>query len=188
LRDACEALNFLGVSIGVVTERQLAEGGIPTGTRLVIVPNARYVQDQTVVALKAARAQGAVVGIIGEQSLTAVPTGGRREDAQVPGAERMGVATPQDYHRQFDAWLKAAGVQQELLALDGNGRPAWGIEVRTARVGDRPFAYAVNLTRQPVKVSLRWRQPGARWRDFRTDTALADELALGPRQLVFGAY
>ena len=77
---------------------------------------------------------------------------------------------------------------RELLALDGNGHPAWGIEVRTARAGGRSFAYAVNLTRQPVKVILRWRQPGARWRDWRTDTALANELTLAPRQLVFGAY
>jgi len=55
------------------------------------------------------------VAIIGDESLTAVPTGGRREDAQVPGAVRVPLATPQDYHAQFDAWLKAAGIDPSIV-------------------------------------------------------------------------
>ncbi|MGA2662061.1 MAG: hypothetical protein ABSH34_31670 [Verrucomicrobiota bacterium] len=74
LRDAYAARNFLGASVGLVTERQLAEQGVPTGTRLVIVPKAQFVQEQTVAALKAARAGGLAVGIIGEWSLTAALT------------------------------------------------------------------------------------------------------------------
>ncbi len=188
LRDAYEALDFLGISVGVVTERQLAAGGAPAGVRLVIVPNARYVQDATVPALKAARARGVAVGIIGEQNLTAVPTGGGREAAQIPGAERIGLSSSQNYQRQFEAWFKVAGIERDLLALDESGQPAWGIEVRTTREGDRRLAYAVNLMRQPVKVTLRWRVPDARWRDWRTDSVLANELVLAPRQLVFGSY
>ena len=75
------------------------------------------------------------MGIIGERSLTCVPTGGRREDAQVPGAKQIEVGTPQDYHRQFEGWLEMAGIQRELVALDSGGQPAWGVEVRAARQG-----------------------------------------------------
>ena len=188
LRDAYEALNFLDVSIGFVTERQLAEAGAPADVKLLIVPNARYVQDQTLAALRAARKRGVVVAIIGDESLTAVPTGGRREDAQVPGAVRAPLATPQDYHAQFDAWLKAAGIERELLALDAQGRPAWGVEVRTARDGDQRLAYVVNLLRQPVTVTLHGRATDARLRDWRTETTVAGKTTLGPRQLVFGVY
>jgi Beta-galactosidase len=188
LRDAYEALNFLGVSIGMVTERQLAEPGVPAGTRLVIVPDARYVQDQTVAALRTARARGIAVGIIGERSLTSLPTGGRREDAQIRGAERMGIGTPQDYQRRFEAWLKTAGVEPELAAVDVGGRLAWGIEVRTAREGGRRLAYLVNLMRQPVKVTLRWRVADAHLRDWRTETAIGTEITLAPRQLIFGSF
>jgi beta-galactosidase len=188
LRDAYEALNFLGVSIGLVTERQLAAGGLPAETRILIVPNARYVQDQTVPALKAARGKGVMVVVIGAESLTATPTGGHRQGADVPGAERIGLGGPQAYGPRFEACIKAAGIQRELLALDAAGRPAWGIEVRTAHDGDRRLAYLVNLMRVPVKVTLHWRASDARLRNWRADTAVADEVTLSPRQVLFGGY
>lgn len=188
LRDAYEALNFLGVSIGLVTERQLAAGRLPADIRLLIVPNAQYVQDETVPALKAACGKGVKVVVIGQESLTATPIGARRENSQVPGAERIGLAEPKDYHPQFNALLKAAGIGRDLLAVDSAGRPAWGIEVRTARDGDRRLAYMVNLMREPVKITLRWQSAGARLRDLRTNTTLADEMTLRPRQVVFGEY
>lgn len=187
LRDAYEALNFLGVSIGLVTEKQLA-AGLPEGTRLIVVPNARYVQDATVTALQGARAGGVTVGLIGEGSLGAVPTGARRADSRMSGADLIPLATPQDYQPRLEAWLKAAGVERELLALDSAGRPAWGVEVRTAREGDRRLAYLVNLMREPVKVTLRWRAADARLRDWRTDEPVANALTLQPRQLIFGGY
>ncbi len=188
LRDAYEALNFLGVPIGVVTERQLATGGVPADTRVVIVPNARYVQDQTVAALKTARRKGLTIGIIDDASLSMLPTGGHRADAQVPGAERLAPATPQVYQPQFDAWMRAAGVQRELTALDAEGRPAWGIETRTAHEGGRRLAYLANLMRQPVTVTLHWNVADAKLRDWRTDTAVANQVTLQPRQVIFGAY
>jgi len=188
LRDAYEALNFLGVSVGVVTERQLAKQGVPAGTRLVIVPNAQYVQDQTVTALRAARSQGLMVGLVGELSLTRTPTGGRRPDAEILGVERIPLGTPQDYHSQFEGWLKSAGIEPELRAHDAGGRPAWGIEVRTARDGDRRLAYMVNLMRQPIPVTLHWRAGDTRWRDWRTETTVPNQITLAPRQLLFGPY
>jgi beta-galactosidase len=188
LRDAYEALNFLGISIGVVTERQLAEAGLPADTRLVIVPNAQYVHDQTVSTLRAVADRGLVVGIIGERSLTSTPTGGRREEAQVPGAQRIALGTPQEYQQQFDAWSQRGGIERELVALDAAGRPAWGIELRTAREGGRRLAYLVNLMRQPIKITLRARAAEARLRDWRTDTDVANEVILAPRQLLFGSF
>ena len=186
LRDAYEALNFMGASIGIVTERQLAEHGLPARTRLLIVPNAQYLEEQTVEALRRARHEGLSIGIIGERSLTAVPTGGRRTDPRIPGADTILVGTPQEYQGEFGAWFKSAHIEPELVALDKNGTPAWGIEVRTAHLGARRFAYAVNLVRDPVKINLRWRRGTGRWRDWRTQTDVPTELTLGPRQLLFG--
>lgn len=185
LRDAYEALNFLGVGIGLVTERQLA-AGLPEGTRLVIVPNAGYVEEATVAALQAARARGVAVGVIGGQSLGATPLGQPRAAAKVAGAETIALGTPQEYQMKFDAWLKAAGVERELIALDAAGRPAWGVEVRTALEGGRKLAYLVNLLREPVTVRLHWRTAG-KLRDWRGETTLGAEMTLRPRQVVFGA-
>ena len=130
-----EALNLLGVSIGLVTEHQLAQGGLPKETRVLIVPNARFVRDETVAAIQTARAAGVRVGIIGEESLAATPTGGSRKDAPLPGVERVRVGTPQEYQERFGRWLEEARVERDLLAVDAAGRPAWGLELRTARGG-----------------------------------------------------
>jgi hypothetical protein len=188
LRDAYEALNFLGVPIGFVTERQLAEGGVPTDTRLVIVPAARYVEDSTVAALRGAAKRGVKIAILGDQSLTAVPTGGPRVDATVAGSEHLALSDPQTYHPRFDAWMRAAGIQRDLLALGADGRPAWGIEVRTASQGGQRLAYLVNLMREPVRVSLRWSVKDARLQDWRTNSRVPEQVTLRPRQVIFGAY
>ena len=190
LRDAYEALNFLGAPIGFVTEPQLAERRVPSGTLLVIVPNAQYVQDKTRPALKALIAKGLSVRIIGDHSLSMTPTGGLRSDAaaRIAGAEYIALGTPQEYQLSFNDWLKSAGIECGLLALDTGGRPAWGIEVRTARQGDRRLAYVVNLLRQPIDVILKWRVPDHRFRDWRTQKVVPDKIILAPRQLVFGSY
>jgi beta-galactosidase len=188
LRDSYEALNFLGVPIGFVTERRIAEKGIPADTKLLIVPDAEYVQDRTAAVVKAARAKGMAVALIGEKSLTMTPTGLPRKGAAVPGAFHLSLGTPQEYGKKLDARIRAAGIRRGLLALNADGHPAWGVEVRTAREGGRRFAYLVNLTRRPVQVKLRWRESGHRFRDLRAGSAVPDTLTLRPRQIVFGAY
>lgn len=188
LRDSYEALNFLGVAIGVVTERQLAESGVPPDTRLLIVPRARYAQDDTLSALRAARKRGVVVGIIGDESLTASPTGSPRGESQVAGAEYVVAGTPQEYFPRFEGLLRAAGIGRELLAIASKGQPAWGVEVRTANEDGHRLAYLANLMRDPVRVSLHWSAADAHLQDWRTGRAVADQVTLEPRQVVFGAY
>lgn len=188
LRDAYEALNFLGVNLGFVTERQLAAGGVPADVRVVIVPDARYVKDGTVAALRAACERGVKVAVVGSQSLGCEPTGGRREDADVAGAERIPLGDPQAYRTRFEKLIVAAGVRRELLAIGEDGRPAWGVEVRTASEGGQRLAYLVNLMREPVRVSLKWSSKGARLQDWRTGQSIPARVTLQPRQVIFGAY
>lgn len=186
LRDAYEALNFLGVPIGFVTEKQLAQG-LSDEVKLVIVPNAQYVTDATVAALAAARARGAAVKLIGP-SLTLESTGGKRTLPVVLPEDQISLGTPQDYHPVFDRWLESAQVPRELRAVDANGHPAWGVEVRTARLGDQRLAYLVNENREPTTVRLHWAGDPRQLTDWRTDQTLAQEVTLQPRQVVFGAY
>lgn len=188
LRDAYEALNFLGVAIGVVTERQLAENGVPADTRLLIVPGARYVEDSTLSAIRAARKRGVIVGLIGHESLSAEPTGGPRGGEGVAGAEYIATGTPQEYRPRFEGLLREAGIGREVLALGPDGQPVWGVEVRTAREGGHRLAYLANLMRDPVPVSLRWSDADAHLQDWRTGKAVPDQVTLAPRQVVFGAY
>ncbi|HEY3281206.1 MAG TPA: hypothetical protein VGN26_02955, partial [Armatimonadota bacterium] len=188
LRDTYEALNFQGLPAGFVTERQLAERGVPAGTRLVIVPNARYVQDTTRPALRLALRRGVKVALVGDACLTETPTGRRRAAAPLVGTLASPLGTPRSYAARLPDWFRAAGVSADLLALDAASRPAWGVETRAARVGRQRLAYLINLSRLPARVRLRWRQPGATPRDLRTGAAIPDTLTLRPRQLVFATY
>lgn len=188
LRDSYEALNFVGVAIGLVTERQLAESGVPPDTRLLVVPNARYVEDTTLTALRAARRRGVRIGVIGGQSLTCQPTGGARSGSAVSGAEVVSIGSPQAHLAHFDRWIREAGIRRGLLAVGSDGAPAWGVEVRTAREGDRRLAYLVNLTRQTAQVSLRWTDPSPALQDWRTGRRVQASVSLRPRQVLFGAY
>jgi beta-galactosidase len=188
LRDAYEALNFLGVSIGFVTERQLAEGTVSADTKLIIVPNARYVADETVSALRAARGRGVQVALLDDQSLTFTPTGRPRGDSSIPGVLVAPRGEPRQEQAVLARWLTAAGIAAELEALDGDGRPAWGVEARTARRGDERLAYLVNLMREPVTVRLRAGAGEARVRDWATDAVVGPKVTLAPRRVVAGEW
>ncbi|MFC1714604.1 beta-galactosidase [Candidatus Poribacteria bacterium] len=187
LRHAYEALNFLGVSIGFVTERQLARDGLPDDTHVVIVPNAKYTTNETVAALRAAIGNNIVVGVIGE-SLTMTPHGLPRENATVDGAYYIPVGSPQEYHPSFDQWITEAGIRREVLALDKEGKPAWGIEMRTAQVNGQQLVYFVNLMRDHVTVQLKWAEHAARLRDLRTGQEVPQTVEFAPRQLLFCQY
>ena len=173
LRDAYEALNFLGVFIGILTERQLGEHGVPAGTRLVIVPNARYAQDPTVAALKASRhcPRVAVVQTPGCQGLRASRLTPRRLTTST-------LSTGLKKQVSTEKWSPSTPAEGQ------RGASRFG---RRAR-GGRRFAYAVNLLRQPVKVTLRWRANQAQWCDCRSGATLPRQVTLSPRQLLFGSY
>jgi len=182
LRDSYEALNFTGLSIGLLTENQLA-AGIPEEVKLLIVPDARYVQDTTVPGLRQAIAAGMKVAVIGEEALACLPTGNPRPDHDVPGALRAELAQPQEYLPVFLDWLQQAGVQPELRVAGEDGQPVWGVETRAIRLGEQRLAYLVNLMRSPVTVRL-----GQAVHDWRTGRKLSGTVTLQPRELVFGEW
>lgn len=187
LRDSYEALNFAGSSIGLLTEHQLAAGP-PADVKLLLVPDARYVQDTTLPALRKAVADGIKVAVIGDQALSCLPTGNPRADHDVPGALHTGLGTPQAYLPVFLAWLDEAGIRPELRALGADGQPAWGIETRTVRMGEQRLAYLVNLMRTPVTVGLVWTADDAALTDWRTGRTIGETVELQPRELVFGNW
>ena len=188
LRDAYEALNFLGISVGFVTERQLAEGGVPDDTRLLIVPDATYTSDETVRQLRSVAKSGVLVRIIGEQSLRMNPVGQRRNNFDIPGAKTLKLDTPQQYQGHFNRWLTEARVSRDLVAVSNDGTPAWGVEVRTAHHGGQRFAYLINLMRDPVTVQLKWSSKQIQFHDLQTNQRVPDLLTLQPRQVILGKY
>jgi hypothetical protein len=188
LRDAYESLNFLGVPIGFVTERQLAERGIQNGARLIIVPNAQYVQQSTINVLQGAAEKGVLTALIGENCMTREQTGALRSYTPYSGMAQMNISSPQAYHTQFEEWIRKAGIHRDAVAVDANGKPVWGVELRTSREDNRRYIYLVNLMRDPVGFKLKGPGMKGRFQDLRTGKMAGDSLTLAPRQLLFGEY
>ena len=192
LRDTYEALNFLGVPIGFVTERQLAADWLDSSagqqTRLLLVPNAIFVTAETVRLLQKVSEANIDVRLIGKDCLLKTPVGKLREVPILTNSQALDLGSPQDYHLRFNEWLQQAKIERELVALDSQGNPAWGIEVRTVRAGNQRLAYLINLLRTPVDVQLRWNAQGVTFRTLETEQVVPNTLTLQPRQVVFGPY
>ena len=190
LRDTYEAVNFLGVPIGMVTERQLAagwlKGNIGKQTRLIIVPNASFVTDETVARLQQASKDGVVVRMIGLDSLKKTPVGKSRGIPRITESATIKVSNPQTYHQRIDQWIVQAKIDRDLLAVDAQGRPAWGIEVRSVHSDENRWAYLINLLRHPVEVTLQWKEGRVDFRHIETDEPIGDRVTLLPRQVVLG--
>ncbi len=188
LRDAYEALNFLGVPIGFLTEKQLAESGAHTDTRLIVAPNAQYSQDTTAPRLREAIGKGVTVCAIGKDCFKREPTGVLRQSHQLEGTEYLDISSPQRYHPQFERMMRGAGVVCEIRVLDERGEPAWGVEGRTTVDGGRRYAYLVNLMRETQTVFPTLPKGDKSFQDIITGKRYEDKIRLNPRQLILWEY
>ena len=160
IRPTYEALSFLGVRLGFVTERQLAryaagrETPLPLRTAKVIVaPGATHVPDSVVSALERfADSGGAVVRVgkcfgLDEYRRERLPVPAVGESLERPDETR-------DLLRAFEKRLPSWRVTRPVRAIDASGQTAWGVELRSAR---GPRGWVVNLCnhlREPRTVRL----------------------------------
>jgi beta-galactosidase len=184
LLNAYEALNFLGVSVGYLTENQL-RAGLPAEVRLLIVPHARFVEDGTVRTLAGlARSPGSVkVTVIGSRSLARTPTGYPREPAPEILAETVARTQPREAHGTLARWTDEAGIRPLLVAVDPDGQPAWGVEVRSVESDGRRLAYLVNLMLEETRVRLDWNAPDPAPRNLLTGAPVDTVLELRPLEV-----
>ena len=158
LREAYTALNFCGVPIGFVTERQLAAwvGGGPRpfplrAAKLLVVPAATHLTDAAVEAIGRFASLGKVV-LIG-RCLTGTEHNGERAIGQRPG-EAWPEAEAKALWPKLRALLPRVGIAPLAELRDERGRPVWGVELRGARVGDRLVVNLASYLRAPQRVRL----------------------------------
>ena len=158
MREAYTALNFCGVPIGFVTERQLAawtgDGPVPLplrSARLLVVPAATHVTDATVAAIGRFASRGKVL-LIGP-CLTRTERNGGRRIGQAPG-ESWPEAEAKALWPKFRALLPKVGIAPLAELRDERGEPVWGIELRAAEVGDRLVVNLASYLREPQRVRL----------------------------------
>lgn len=161
-----EALNFLGVPIGFVTEEQLARDG--TGRhKVVVAAGARAVARPAAEALRAFRDRGGHVVSYGASNFE-IDAHGRALPPfpftrEIPRALRD--APLAEALREA---LAAAGVAPGVDLRTVDGAIPYGVEWRGAELDGTPLINLVNLTRDPVTVRL----PEGTWTDLITGEPL----------------
>ncbi len=157
--EAYEALSFLGVPLGFVTERQLARdaaGETPLPLRsakVIVVPQATHVPDASLAALAKFKAAGGKVVCVGECFGFDEYKRARKPARQV-GERIARPETSAELHQAFESLMSQWGVERRVRATDGRGNSAWGVEVRYARRQGRWIVNLCNHTRVAATVRL----------------------------------
>ena len=153
--DVYIALTLSGEPVGFITPRMLAAGDY-RDYDVIVIPNAVAVRQATVDGLATCAGRGVKIVAVGEGCLTRDEYWRKRE---LPA----GLADITVLDRLEDARLLAPGLRRELgeagltltqLTDAQTGRPAWGVEYRVVPDGDGRLVSMINLTPDPVTVSL----------------------------------
>ncbi|WP_158289300.1 beta-galactosidase [Paenibacillus flagellatus] len=156
--QAYEALSFTGEKAAFITEKQMAEG-LWSRYKVLIVPGATHVKPETVQAIKAFQAQGGSVLVVGARSLQrderSRPSSAT-DVADVIGGSVLveeGASAPQIRSALLPV-LEREGLARLRLIDEATGRPAYGVEWRTAEYEGRTLLSATNMSNTPVTASV----------------------------------
>lgn len=155
-----QGMNFSGVRLGFVTERQLKEyaesGETPLslqGAKVVVVPRVTHTPDSALAGLKRFIESGGNVVQVGECFT-------RDEYDRERGASTIGELadlplSSEAVHDWAQTRFRDWGISRDALLLSpADDRPAWGVEYVTAEVGGRRVVNIANYRSDPVKVRL----------------------------------
>jgi hypothetical protein len=150
------ALNFSGIKLDFISERQLIAGK-GRDYKLIVVPNATQILPQAMDALS--RLRGSRLAIAGDgltkdcygQGTPASQLDGLRLGALVLDAKLPAKKIQTDLRRELDK----IGALPKLRVVDAaTGNAVWGVEWLSARVNGRMVINIVNLLNKPVDVKI----------------------------------
>jgi len=202
LMDAVyEGLNFTGVQLGLVTDRMAAAGDFG-GAKALVLPAATHVPDEAFAGLERFVQEGGKLLVVGRDNLRFDRFSRERDPARVRALLAGAMVLPEDDARTAAAaGPQQAGAQRRLHArlveivdrlglepgwrLAGErGQAPWGVEFRTARLGNRRLLNAVNYLKRPRRVMLVADGKPARGRDLISGREVGPTLDLAPLQPV----
>ena len=155
---AYEAANFLGQPLGFATEEKLAAfartGVAPRpldSTKVFILPQVTHLPDAAREGLAKLQAAGVRIVVYGDAPV--------KDDYNQPreagGFETLPKATDSEklfalLKEKVSAWPLPAALQ----LVEASGKPAFGVEIRSASTGDGLVASVCNHLREPKTVTL----------------------------------
>ncbi|MHB1000519.1 MAG: beta-galactosidase [Armatimonadota bacterium] len=170
LRNAYAALNFCGIKVEFISEKQLAAGN-GSRYRMIVLPDTTHMTDAAFSALWRLGSSTRLV-FIGESG--AFDPYNHPRSADFLANLRKGAlclkasASPEkDLWPAFLSELERLGVLPEVSVTDAKtGKPVWGVEWLPAKVGDRTVVNIVNLRAVPKDVNIKYRGNPVEARDL----------------------
>ncbi|MBI4557265.1 MAG: hypothetical protein HY706_06755 [Candidatus Hydrogenedentes bacterium] len=180
-KRAFEGCSFAGRAMRFVTERQCVEGGL-AGIRILVIPEALAVSDDTFVALDGyVQSGGAVIRTAAPIPYTS--RGQSRQDviSHTPRTLLIrGTDLPAQYLHAMDAAYTLHFLDEIPRAVNPYGYPLEAVRTRYVEMDGTGYLYVLNLRKEPVLCQLVGdRQSG---RDLLRDTAVAFPAVLNPLQ------
>lgn len=186
LTSAYEALNFCGVRLGFVTERQLAAcaetGNLPAPldrVQLVIAPGVSRTPQATLSALGKYQKQGGRVLLIG-QCFTHDEYGAERKST---GRFPEPLAPPANSEQAFpvlEEYIRSLPIERSVELRRTNKDAAWGVEYLAVRHDGRLLVNLCNYLSQPQTLSLLVNGKAVAGTDLRTGRSLGKTFDLPP--------
>ena len=190
LKRTYEALNFCGLRLGFVTERQLAgcaaTGELPatlSGVKLIVAPGAVRTPASTVTALEKFQQRGGKVLLLGK-CFTHDEYGKQRDGGHdLPKA----VEPPAGGEMAFDFFrrqIAAVPIPQPVQLRTADGKPAWGVEYLAVRHDGRLLVNLSNYLSRPQSLSVVADGKAVGGTDLRSSRAVGETFDLPPLEPV----
>jgi hypothetical protein len=158
LHRAYEGSCFHGLRVGFVTEKMLAAGGVPKDCRVIIIPDAGYVSQSALRALSQAKSKGVQLIRYGTVKPTCNEYGiphASSATAFLNNVPAIDNTTAPELSRKIGKLLSSAGASLPLRVSVVNGRGAFGVMQRQAKVDGKTVVLLINVSDKPLKVQLR---------------------------------
>ena len=153
-----EVLNFCGMRVSFISEKQLAAGKGPE-YRMLVLPDATHVLPETFKAIK--KLPRSVKLVIVGDAPQKDPYGKAYPARDVTRLRKMAMTLDRSANPKDDLWSKLylaldrLGTLPSVRVVDAaTGEPVWGVEWVTSRLDGRELVNMVNLTPNPVEVKL----------------------------------
>lgn len=157
LESVYQAFNFQDHQVGFVSEKMLKEDKFKVkGMKLLVVPNARYADANTILSLRKLEERGIKILLIGNENMT-------RDMYNHKNVEKLRLSNPiiwksgslDDYFAQAPIAMRLAGINNTYTVHDvRTGKHPLYVEARFAQYNKKTVGYAINLGRTPVKFTI----------------------------------
>jgi hypothetical protein len=146
-----EGLFFSGFPVRFISERQIKAGKLKN-YKLIVVPNARRVDNETFRKLVAFSKSSGKVVLVGKDSLSLNELGKeiaerKKEIGQMASIE---LVAPQKYFQSFSKILDEMNLFPANIVQTPNGEHVWSVESRSARTANNEqLLFILNLAKEP---------------------------------------